>query len=276
MGVLVGIALGVLAIYYLLPKIQAAGGVQNLVQSLQSSLGGIVQTPQESAAVASITGTSTQVAGAAPRATGAAQAQATSSVMQAATAGASAIPVVGSTIATVLSSLRGLVSSIFKGADPTQVASAEIQQVYDVLALNLCSLGGAVIDPKSHIATAWGPKMLPQSLLVDAINATIQGCDQAEAQAEATGKVDVQTYQRSLNNIQTDMTLYAQAVQANQGYAQPCTIPVNLVTARQLYFSTLLPSSLIGGGGWYPWSVQTGQSLTDQFVQLLPQGVILA
>jgi hypothetical protein len=195
--------------------------------------------------------------------------------MQGAVAGASVIPVVGGTIAGILKSLSSLAQALFKGADPTQVASAEIQQAYDILGLNLQALGGALIDPVTHDGTFGGPKMLPQQLLIDACQAVTAGCEAAEAAAEATGKVDVSVYRRSLANIQTDMSNYSNAASACPGYAAPCNTPVSLAAARALYFSTLLPANLVGPGHWYAWSVQQGQALTDQFVQLLPQGVIL-
>lgn len=283
MGTLIGIAIGVVAVLYILPRVApmlasagAGGGVSSILGSLKSGVATLAQTPQETAAVSSISSSAQAIAQGAPIATGAAQAQATGSILQATTAAASAIPIVGSTLETAISGLGKIVASLFKGADPTQVASAEIQQAYDILGLNLCTLGGAVTDPVTHITQSWGPKMLPQQLLIDAMEAVMQGCQQAELYAEQTGKVDVSVYRRSLSNIQADMQSYINAVQSGQGYAAECTLPVGLSAARALYFSTLLPSSLIGPGHWYAWSVTQGQALTDQFVQLLPQGVILS
>jgi len=275
------IVLGVIAAYFLIPRIApglanlaVGGGLSSALGSLSSNVQKAVQAPQEAVAVESISGTSQSIAAGAPGVASAQSAEETS-IIQAATVGSAFIPVVGPIISGILAALTSIARLFFKGADPTQVASAEVQQAYDILCLNLCTLGGCIFDPQSRQCVGWGPKILPQQLLEDAINAAVQGCEQAELDAEQSGKVDVSVYRRSLSNIQADMNSFANGVQSNPGFATPADTAVSLPAAQAVYFSRLLPSGLIGPGHWYAWSVQQGESMTNQFVNLLPQGSIL-
>ena len=250
MTTLILIAGVVIAVMYW-PKISGALG---------SVAGNLTAGMANAQAVNVIGASASAVAGAAPTAPAG---QTTGDVMLATAGAAQAaafVPGVGSIISSAISALGKIAASIFKGADPTQVASAEIQQVYDLVGLNLANLGKG--------------KMLPQSLLLQAMEAIQTACAQAETDAVQAGKVDAAVYNRSKLNIQADLQLDITAVSTDPSYSVEPTMPVNLIQARANYWTTENPG-MIGGGHYYAWSANVANQITDAFIEALPQGAVL-
>jgi hypothetical protein len=183
------------------------------------------------------------------------QTQAIGGISQIANYAASAIPGVGDILSQAIGVLSKIARLIFKGADPTQIVSSMIEQVYECAAVNMEWLSIKA-------------QMLPAHLTVSALQALLAGAEQGEQDAEAAGKVSQQACRRALANVSAMINRELNTWQGS--YCLTPTTPVNLQAARQWY-----ATNNYGPPGYYAWSVQQAAALTDAFVQALPQGVVL-
>jgi hypothetical protein len=167
--------------------------------------------------------------------------------------------IVGSAIAKAI----GVLGSIFKGADPTQVVTSEIEQVYEICADYICRLGGVGTPNADNFGGVLN--MLPASLVAQALSALIQGATQAELKALAIGKASQQAVNRGITNL----TMVIQAELSGYQHYRPeePNVPVSIAAAHTTY--------LQAPGGWYRNSVTIAGQLCDAFLAQLPQGVIL-
>jgi hypothetical protein len=157
--------------------------------------------------------------------------------------GASAVSA-GTGIPKALTTL-GLISLIFKGADPRQVPAAQIEQGFTVGADNLYAVAKAGMITKEQAASGM------QTFLQTAIDYL----GQMKAQlGKAADKAAANIGPIIRNEITAVLAL--PSVPA---------VPIDLVKAQALYKANL-PGA---GAGWYPKSVAAGNSLADEFLKTL-------